>query len=286
MTVNVTRPARSLTVIPGSIALLGALALLAGCGGSSSQKSGGGRRGASGPPEVGYVVVQPTSVPITTELPGAPPPSDAPRSGRRSRAYPRAACSPKARSSAQGQTLYQIDPSLYRAAAAQAQANLASAAGHAEAAADQGRALQAARRHRGGQPAGLYRRRGRRRARPPPRSRRTAPRSRPRGSTCASPACRRRSPAGSAARWSPTGALVTAGQADPLADDPAARSDLSSTSSSRAPSCSRCAASSPAAGAAPASAAVRLKLEDGSDYGLTGTRRVRRGGGRSRAPAR
>ena len=70
MTVNVTRPARSLTAIPGSIALLGALALLAGCGDGATQKGGGGRRGASGPPQVGYVILQATSVPITTELAG------------------------------------------------------------------------------------------------------------------------------------------------------------------------------------------------------------------------
>ncbi|MEO6218274.1 MAG: efflux RND transporter periplasmic adaptor subunit [Sphingomonas sp.] len=133
MTVNVTRPARSLTVIPGSIALLGALALLAGCGNGSSQKSGGGRRGASGPPQVGYVILQATSVPITTELAG------------RTTAYQSSEVRPQVSGIIRrryftegslvrkGQALYEIDPSLYRAATNQAQANLASAAANAEA---------------------------------------------------------------------------------------------------------------------------------------------------------
>jgi membrane fusion protein (multidrug efflux system) len=132
MTVNVTRPARSLTVIPGSIALLGALALLAGCGGSAGQKSGG-RRGASGPPQVGYVILQATSVPITTELAG------------RTTAYQSSEVRPQVSGIIRrrfftegslvrkGQPLYEIDPSLYRAATNQAQANLASAAANAEA---------------------------------------------------------------------------------------------------------------------------------------------------------
>jgi len=40
--------------------------MLAGCGASSTKKG----RGPSGPPQVGYVVLQATSVPITTELAG------------------------------------------------------------------------------------------------------------------------------------------------------------------------------------------------------------------------
>lgn len=133
MTVNVTRPARSLTAIPGSIALLGALALLAGCGGGSSQKSGGGRRGASGPPQVGYVILQPTSVPITTELSGRTTAFQSSEvrpqvSGIIRRRYFTEGSLVRA-----GQPLYEIDPSLYRAATNQAQANLASAAANAEA---------------------------------------------------------------------------------------------------------------------------------------------------------
>ena len=62
--------------------------------------------------------------------------------------------------SAPGQPLYQIDPSLYRAAANQAQANLASARANADAAVARAGALQAARRDGGGLQAGLHRRRG------------------------------------------------------------------------------------------------------------------------------
>ncbi|MEO9131169.1 MAG: efflux transporter periplasmic adaptor subunit, partial [Sphingomonas sp.] len=40
--------------------------MLAGCGNSNTKKG----RGPSGPPQVGYVILQATSVPITTELAG------------------------------------------------------------------------------------------------------------------------------------------------------------------------------------------------------------------------
>ncbi|MES1973509.1 MAG: efflux RND transporter periplasmic adaptor subunit [Pseudomonadota bacterium] len=112
--------------------MVAALALLAGCGKSTSQ-SQGGRRGPSGPPEVGYIIVQPTSVPIMTEL------------GARTTAYQSSEVRPQVSGIIrrrfftegslvrQGQTLYQIDPSVYIAAANQARANLASAAANAEA---------------------------------------------------------------------------------------------------------------------------------------------------------
>ncbi len=80
-----------------------------------------------GPPEAGYVILQAKTVPLDIELPG------------RTAAYETADVRPQVNGVIQarlfkegsivhaGQTLYQIDPSLYRAAAAQAQANLASA---------------------------------------------------------------------------------------------------------------------------------------------------------------
>ena len=103
----------------------------------------------------------------------------------------------------QGQPLYQIDPSLYRAAVNQAQANLASARA-TPTRRRPGPTATAAGGDGGRRQAGLHRRRGRRPGRRAPRSRRTAPRSRPRRSTCASPPSRRRSAAGSAARCSPS----------------------------------------------------------------------------------
>ena len=133
MTVYSLNPARSLAATPGSIALLAALALLAGCEGGAAQKSGGGKRGAAEPPQVGYAILQPTSVPITTELAG------------RTTAFQSSEVRPQVSGIIRhrfftegslvrkGQPLYEIDPSLYRAATNQAQANLASAAANAEA---------------------------------------------------------------------------------------------------------------------------------------------------------
>ena len=117
--------------------------LLAACGSGSSDKQNsrmgsatGGRHGGGpgGTPTVGYVVVQQGSAPIDVELPG------------RVTAYQISDVRPQVNGVIlhrlfkegslvhQGQTLYQIDPSLYNAAAAQAQANLQSARAQAEAA--------------------------------------------------------------------------------------------------------------------------------------------------------
>jgi len=89
---------------------------------------------SKGTPEVGFRVMQPTSVPIVTELPGR---INALRTAEvrpqisgviLKRLYAEGAVV------RQGQPLYQIDPSIYRAAAAQASANLSSAQAQAEAA--------------------------------------------------------------------------------------------------------------------------------------------------------
>jgi len=94
--------------------------LLAGCGAKDSKKD-------PPTPEVGYIVVTTQSAPLDIELAG------------RTTAYETSEVRPqvsgviKARRFQEGaivhagQTLYEIDPSLYRAAAAQAQANLANA---------------------------------------------------------------------------------------------------------------------------------------------------------------
>ncbi|SDC77738.1 membrane fusion protein, multidrug efflux system [Sphingomonas sp. YR710] len=94
--------------------------LLAGCGDKKPGKD-------ISPPEAGYVVVKAQSVPLVLELAG------------RTSAYETSEVRPqvsgviKARNFVEGaivhagETLYQIDPSLYRAAADQASANLANA---------------------------------------------------------------------------------------------------------------------------------------------------------------
>lgn len=112
-----------------------ALLLLAACSGGSEDKSKGGPGGAArGPAEVGFVVVQPTEVPLTTELSG------------RVNAYQMSEVRPQVTGLItrrlfkegalvrQGQPLFQIDPSLYRAAANQASANLTAAQASAQAA--------------------------------------------------------------------------------------------------------------------------------------------------------
>lgn len=112
--------------------------LLAACGSGSSDPQGqggrGGRGGAGGPTRVGFVVVQQGSAPIQQELPG------------RVAAYQVSDVRPQVSGVIlkrlfqegsvvrQGQTLYQIDPSIYAAQQAQAAANLQSARANAVAA--------------------------------------------------------------------------------------------------------------------------------------------------------
>jgi membrane fusion protein (multidrug efflux system) len=105
--------------------------LLAACSGGGANKAEG-HRGQNGPAEVGYMVVQPTSVPLTTALSG------------RVTAYQMSEVRPQVAGIVQrryfqegsivrqGQVLYRIDPSLYAASAAQARANLQSANATAE----------------------------------------------------------------------------------------------------------------------------------------------------------
>lgn len=121
---------RSVMVAP----LIAGLLLTACSGGGDAPKQGGRRGGAGGPAQVGYVVVQPGSVPLTTELSG------------RVTAYQSSEVRPQVSGIVrrrffqegsivrQGQTLYLIDPSLYQAQVAQASANLMSARANADAA--------------------------------------------------------------------------------------------------------------------------------------------------------
>lgn len=115
--------------------------LLAACGGSQNDATGGGgggggagKRGPSGPPQVGFVVVQPTSVPMVVELPGRVNPFQVSEVRPQVAGIVRRRLFTEGSVVRQGQTLYQIDPSLYQAQVAQAQANLQSANATAEAA--------------------------------------------------------------------------------------------------------------------------------------------------------
>jgi membrane fusion protein (multidrug efflux system) len=114
--------------------LIFAALLLASCGSAQDPQGRGGRGARGGPTTVGYVVIQQGSAPLEQELPG------------RVAAYQVSEVRPQVSGVIQrrlfqegsvvrqGQTLYQIDPSIYNAQAAQANANLQSARAQAEAA--------------------------------------------------------------------------------------------------------------------------------------------------------
>jgi len=124
----------------GGVVLLAAMLLLTACGSGSGDPSSagrggrGGRGGLGGTPTVGYVVVQQGTAPIVQDLPG------------RVSAFQTSDVRPQVNGIIQrrlfqegsvvhqGQTLYQIDPSIYNAQAAQAQANVQAARAQAEAA--------------------------------------------------------------------------------------------------------------------------------------------------------
>ncbi|GAA0455097.1 MULTISPECIES: efflux RND transporter periplasmic adaptor subunit [Sphingomonas] len=113
--------------------MFAAALLLAGCSHEEEQEKGGGRGGARGPAQVGFVVVQPTSVAQTVEL------------NARVTAYEQSEVRPQVAGVIRrrfftegsivrrGQTLYEIDPRIYSAAVSEAQANLQSARANAEA---------------------------------------------------------------------------------------------------------------------------------------------------------
>ncbi len=120
--------------------LASALALaLSGCGAKSDQAgaSGRGGRGPKGPPQVGFVVVQQSDVPLITDLAGRAVASES------SEVRPQVSGVVEKRFFTEGsvvrkgQPLYQIDASLYRAAVNQANANLSSAQASAQATATQ-----------------------------------------------------------------------------------------------------------------------------------------------------
>ena len=108
---------------------------LASCSSGDKAKTGGGRGGqpGHGTPQVGYVVLEPTDSAVTTELSG------------RTAAFEMSDVRPQVSGVVfrrlftegslvrQGQPLYQIDARAYRAASNQAAANLASAQANAEA---------------------------------------------------------------------------------------------------------------------------------------------------------
>jgi membrane fusion protein (multidrug efflux system) len=246
------------------------LLLLSACGSSADDTQGrGGRGGQRGPANVGFVVVQQGSAPLQQELPG------------RVAAYQVSDVRPQVSGVIlkrmftegsvvrQGQTLYQIDPSIYSAQAAQASANLQSA-----------RASAVAARTRASRYAPLAKMEA---ISQQDYTDALAQARQADAAVAQSNAALRaaqvnmrftRVPASISGRISLSnfteGALVTANQADPLATitrlDPVyvdiqqSAADLLKLRQALGQS-----------GVAPTSAQVRLKLPDGSDYGYTGT---------------
>ena len=111
-----------------AILLVPALALAPSSGGEDkAQGKGKGGQPGQGTPTVGYVVVQPTSVAMTTELSGRTTAFESSDVRPQVTGIIRRRFFTEGTLVKKGQPLYEIDPRLYRAAANEAQANLQSA---------------------------------------------------------------------------------------------------------------------------------------------------------------
>ena len=241
---------------------------LAGCG-ARDDAATGGRRGQQGTPEVGYIVVQPTSVPLVSELSGRTSAFQSSEVRPQVSGIIRKRFFTEGSYVKKGQPLYQIDASLYQAATNQASANLANAQAAADAArikAQRYKPLaddQAVSKQDYTDAAAASRQANAAVAQN--RAALDTARINLKFTTVPAPI------SGKIGRSLFTeGALVTTGQADPLATiavlDPIyvdiQQSSAELLAMRRALS---------GGGAVPTSAEVHLKLEDGSDYGFVGT---------------
>src|SRR5207237_4255180 len=117
-----------------SAVFLTAALLLAACGSGDPKRGAGGPGGPGGPITVGYVVVQQGSAPRVQELPGRVAAFQAVEVRPQVSGVILRQAFREGSNVRRGQTLFQIDPSIYQAQAAQAAANLQSARANAEAA--------------------------------------------------------------------------------------------------------------------------------------------------------
>ena len=115
-------------------AIVVATLALAGCGQGDAQGGPGGRGGPGGPVQVGFVVIQPSSVPVEQSLPGRVAAFQISEVRPQVSGVVRRRLFREGSIVGQGQTLYQIDPSLYQAQVNQAAANVRSAQASADAA--------------------------------------------------------------------------------------------------------------------------------------------------------
>jgi membrane fusion protein (multidrug efflux system) len=248
------------------ILLVAAALTVASCGKGDAQDGGRGQRG---PTQVGFVVVQPTSVPVQSSLGGRTVAFESSEVRPQVNGVIRRRYFTEGSYVREGQPLYQIDPSLYRAAVNQAQANVAAARATADAAQVRAKRYKplaemeaiskqdytdAAAQARQAQAAVAQNNAALETAR-----------INLRYTSIPSPISGR-----IGRSLSTVGALVTANQQDPLAviqrldpmyvDIQQSSADLTKLRNALA-----------VGGVEPGSTQVRLKLEDGSDYGYTGT---------------
>ncbi|MDP1028504.1 efflux RND transporter periplasmic adaptor subunit [Sphingomonas sp. KR1UV-12] len=254
-------------------AALVATALLGACSGGGEAggngQAGGKGKGGGQPPQVGFVTLKPTDAALVTELAGRVTAFESSDVRPQVTGLIRRRFFTEGAIVRQGQPLYEIDPRLYRAAANEAQANLASARAQQEAArilADRYRPLAEIEAiSKQDYTNALAQSRQATAAVAQTRAQLDTARINLRFTTVPAPI------SGRIGRSLFTvGALVSATQTDPLAQiqrlDPIfvdiqqSAADLLSLRRSLSRQ-----------GLVPASAAVRLKLEDGSDYGRTGT---------------
>jgi membrane fusion protein, multidrug efflux system len=247
------------------LALPLALTLLAGCTRSDADS----QRGQRGPVQVGYVVVQRTAVPLQSSLGGRTVAFESSEVRPQVNGVIRQRYFTEGSYVRQGQPLYQIDPSLYRAAVNQAQANVAAARATLDAAQVRANrykplAEMEAISKQDYTDAAAQARQARAAVAQNSAALDTA-RINLRYTSIPSPISGR-----IGRSLSTVGALVTANQADPLAviqrldpmyvDIQQSSADLTKLRRSLSQG-----------GVDPGSTLVRLKLEDGSDYGYTGT---------------
>ena len=114
--------------------LVAALLLLAACDSGEAEGGRGGPGGPGGPVQVGYVVIQAGSVPVEQSLPGRVAAFQISEVRPQVSGVVRRRLFREGSIVQQGQTLYQIDPSLYQAQVNQAVANVQSARASADAA--------------------------------------------------------------------------------------------------------------------------------------------------------
>jgi membrane fusion protein (multidrug efflux system) len=248
------------------ILLIAATLALASCGQGDAQDAARGQRG---PTQVGFVVVQPTSVPLQSSLGGRTVAFETSEVRPQVNGLVRSRNFTEGSYVKKGQPLYQIDPRLYQAAVNQAQANVANARASLDA------AQERANRYRPLAQMEAISKQDYTDAAAQARQARAAVAQNNAALDTARINLRFTNiPAPISGRigrsLATVGALVTANQQDPLAviqrldpmyvDIQQSSADLTKLRHALA-----------MGGVEPGSTQVRLKLEDGSDYGYTGT---------------